>query len=183
MFKTLISSAACILGLLCSSATASAEETTNLVARHTDWSVFVGKGPKECWAVTAPKESANTRDGKKVTVRRGNIALFVFNRPDSDVKGQVTFTGGYPFANNLIIKLDLDGVTYDLRPEPMAESPKDEWAWPPSPADDAKIIAAMKRGAKAVVTAQSERGTVTKDTFSLNGFTAAVKDAEKRCAG
>jgi hypothetical protein len=41
----------------------------------------------------------------------------------------------------------------------------------------------MKRGAKAVITAQSERGTVTKDTFSLKGFTAAVTDAEKRCAG
>jgi hypothetical protein len=41
----------------------------------------------------------------------------------------------------------------------------------------------MKRGAQAIVTAQSERGTVTKDTFSLQGFTAAVKDAEKRCAG
>ena len=181
MLKTLISSTACILGLLCSNA--SAQETSNRASTHDDWSVFVESNPKECWAVTAPKESVNKRNGSVVTVRRSKILLFVFNRPDSDVKGQVTFTGGYPFANNLIIKLDLDGVTYDLRPDPMAESPNDEWAWPPSPADDAKIIAAMKRGAKAVVTAQSERGTVTKDTFSLKGFTAAVKDAEKRCAG
>ena len=181
MFRTLFFSLACAFGLLCE--TASAEETTNLVARHTDWSVFVEKSPIECWAVTAPKESVNTRNGKRATVRRGNIALFVFNRPDSDVKSQVTFTGGYPFSKKLIIKLDLDGVVYDLSPDPMSESPNDEWAWPPSPAHDAKIIDAMKRGAKAVVTAQSERGTVTKDTFSLKGFTAAVKDAAKRCAG
>ena len=40
-----------------------------------------------------------------------------------------------------------------------------------------KIITAMKRGAQATVTARSARGTQTKDTFSLLGFTAAVEDA------
>ena len=34
----------------------------------------------------------------------------------------------------------------------------------------------------AVLTARSARGTQTKDTFSLMGFSAAVEDAEKRCA-
>ena len=57
-----------------------------------------------------------------------------------------------------------------------------EWAWPATPADDAKIITAMKRGADAVLTARSARGTQTKDSFSLLGFTAAFEDAEKRCA-
>lgn len=56
-----------------------------------------------------------------------------------------------------------------------------EWAWPASASDDAKIIAAMKRGADAVLTARSSRGTVTKDTFSLLGYTAALEEAEKRC--
>ena len=174
MLKTLISSTACILGLLCSNA--SAQETSNRTSTHDDWSVFVESNPKECWAVTAPKETVNKRDGSVVAVRRSKILLFVFHRPSDNVKGQVAFTGGYPFAKGRSIALDLDGVIYDLTAD-------GEWAWPPSPADDEKIIASMKRGAKAVVTAQSERGTVTKDTFSLTGFTAAVKDAEKRCAG
>jgi hypothetical protein len=34
-----------------------------------------------------------------------------------------------------------------------------------------------------VVTGVSGRGTQTQDTFSLLGFTAAIEDAEKRCAG
>ena len=174
MFKTVISSAAFILALLCTSAMA--QETSNRVSAQTDWSVFVESNPTECWAVTAPKETGNTKDGSVVSVRRGKILLFVFYRPTDNVKGQVAFTGGYPFAKGRSISMDLDGVSYEL-------SVDDEWAWPPSAADDAKIIAAMKRGAKAVVTAQSERGTVTKDTFSLQGFTAAVQDAEKRCAG
>ena len=56
-----------------------------------------------------------------------------------------------------------------------------EWAWPATPADDAKIITAMKRGSSAILTARSGRGTQTKDTFSLLGFTASVEEAEKRC--
>jgi len=174
MFKTIISSAACILALFCSSVMA--QETSNRVSANTDWSVFVETNPTECWAVTKPKKTVNTKDGSPVSVRRGKILLFVFYRPSDNVKGQVAFTGGYPFAKERSIALDLDGVTFKLAAD-------GEWAWPPSTADDAKIIAAMKRGAKAIVTAQSERGTVTKDTFSLKGFTAAVNDAGKRCAG
>jgi len=45
------------------------------------------------------------------------------------------------------------------------------------------MVTAMKRGASAIITGVSGRGTVTKDTFSLLGFTAAVEDAEKRCGG
>ena len=58
-----------------------------------------------------------------------------------------------------------------------------EWAWPATTDDDAKIITAMKRGANAILTGVSGRGTNTKDTFSLLGFTAAVEDAAKRCGG
>jgi hypothetical protein len=32
-----------------------------------------------------------------------------------------------------------------------------------------------------VLTARSARGTQTKDTFSLLGFTAAMQEAETRC--
>jgi hypothetical protein len=175
MLKTVISSVACVLALICSAA--SAQETSNRVAAKSDWSVFVGSDPKECWAVTAPSEKpVNTRGGKVVSVRRGQILLFVFHRPGNEVKGQVAFTGGYPFATDRPITLNIDGTDFEL-------SGDGEWAWPPSPSDDAKIVVAMKRGAKAVITAQSERGTVTKDTFSLKGFTAMVTDAEKHCAG
>ena len=40
----------------------------------------------------------------------------------------------------------------------------------------------MKAGSEAILTGQSGRGTVTRDTFSLLGFTAAVEEAASRCA-
>ncbi len=39
------------------------EASSNRVAANTDWSVFVEDDPTECWAVSAPKETVNTRDG------------------------------------------------------------------------------------------------------------------------
>lgn len=150
------------------------EESTNRVAVETAWSVFVENDPKECWSVSTPKETVNTKDGRVVAVRRGDILLFVTFRPGKDVEGEVSFTGGYPFADGSTVKLDVGGNVFDLFTD-------GEWAWPASDADDDKIVAALKRGAEAVLTAASSRGTQTKDTFSLFGFTAAVEEASKRC--
>ncbi len=150
------------------------EQSTNRVAAKSAWSVFVESSPKECWSVSAPKETVNTRDGRVVAVNRSDILLMVFYRPEAGVKEQVTFTGGYPFAPDSTVNLNISGNEFELFVD-------GEWAWPATAADDAKIVTAMKRGATAVLSARSTRGTTTKDTFSLNGFTAALEDAEKRC--
>jgi hypothetical protein len=152
------------------------DESTNRVAAQTDWSVFVENDPQECWGVSAPKETVNTRDGRVVSVRRGDILLFVSYRPAAGVNGEVSFTGGYPFAEGSTVTLDIGDTSFELFTD-------GEWAWPASPGDDARILTAMKRGTNATLTARSSRGTQTKDTFSLLGFTAAAEEAERRCAG
>ncbi|EEB83632.1 invasion associated locus B family protein [Roseobacter sp. GAI101] len=151
-------------------------QSTNRVAAQTDWSVFVEDNPTECWGVSTPKNSVNSRDGRVVAVNRGQTLLMVFYRPSAGAKGQVAFTGGYPFASGSTVNMNISGDSYELFTD-------GEWAWPASADDDNKIITAMKRGADAVLTARSGRGTQTKDTFSLLGFTAAVEDAAKRCGG
>lgn len=151
-----------------------AQESTNRVAAKTDWSVFVEQNPTECWGVSAPKETVNTRDGRVVAVRRGDILLFVTYRPSEEVQGEVSFTGGYPFAQGSTVTLDVGGSSFELFTD-------GEWAWPATAGDDAKITTSMKRGTDATLTARSSRGTVTKDTFSLLGFTAALEEAERRC--
>jgi len=152
------------------------EQSTNRVAAKTDWSVFVEDNPTECWGVSTPKETVNSRDGRVVAVNRGQTLLMVFYRPSAGAKGQVAFTGGYPFASGSTVSMDISGNTFELFTE-------GEWAWPATTDDDSKIITAMKRGANAILSGQSGRGTKTKDTFSLLGFTASVEDAAKRCGG
>ncbi|NDW54126.1 invasion associated locus B family protein [Aliiroseovarius sp. PrR006] len=152
-----------------------AQESTNRVSANTDWSVFVENNPAECWSVSSPKETVNTKNGRAVAVKRSDILLFVSYRPGSNVKGEVSFTGGYPFAPGSTVAMTIGSNSYQLFTD-------GEWAWAASPADDAKIVKSMKGGAKAVLSAESARGTKTQDTFSLLGFTAAVDEAGKRCA-
>lgn len=153
--------------------TANAQESTNRVAAMTDWSVFEEGNPKECWGVSSPKETVNTRDGQPVSVRRGDILLFVTFRPGA--AGEISFSGGYPFASGSTVNLDIDGTSFDLITD-------GEWAWPGSPEDDSTILNALKKGTNAVLSAKSGKGTQTKDTFSLRGFTAAMEEAAKRCS-
>ena len=152
------------------------EQSTNRVAAKTDWSVFVEDNPTECWGVATPKETVNTREGRVVAATRGQILLMVFYRPSAQANGQVAFTGGYPFRSGSTVNVSIGGNEFELFTD-------GDWAWPATPADDAKIVTAMKRGADAIVTGVSSRGTTTKDTFSLMGFTAAVEDAQSRCCG
>ena len=163
-----------MLSLMAGTSLAQEETSTNRVAINTDWNVFVEDNPTECWGVSVPKETVNTRDGRVVAVTRGEILLMVFYRPSANAEGQVAFTGGYPFAPGSTVNINIGGTEFELFTE-------GEWAWPTTPAEDAKIVTAMKRGADAVVTGVSSRGTTTRDTFSLLGFTAAVEDAEGRC--
>ena len=166
------------LAVMCTAAVAQ-DESTNRVAAKTDWSVFVETDPTSCWSVSSPKETVNTKDGRVVAVRRSDILLFVSYIPSQEAKGQISFTGGYPFAPGSQVAMEISGQTFQLFTD---ASTNKEMAWAPSEADDSKIITAMKRGAEAILTAKSAKGTTTKDTFSLLGFTSALSEAESRCS-
>ena len=155
---------------------AQAQDSTNKVGSNTDWYVFEEAKPtKQCWAVSKPKETVNTDSAGRIkSVTRSEILLFVSYALSNGVKGQVSFMGGYPFASGSEVNLTIGGSEFSLFVD-------GETAWAATTEDDARIVAAMKRGASAVLTGRSARGTITKDTFSLLGFTASVEEANKRC--
>jgi hypothetical protein len=173
---TIIKTVACVVAAMTLATAAPAQESTNRVGAETDWSSFDGDDPKVCWAVSAPKQSVNMRDGREVAVRRGDILLFVSHFPTNASVGEVSFTGGYPFAEGSTVSLEVGDTSFELFTE-------GEFAWPASPGDDAKIVAALKRGTEATLTGRSSRGTTTRDTFSLLGATAMIESAETRCTG
>jgi invasion protein IalB len=157
-------------------APATAQAPSEPVAVHSDWAVYVAGSPKECYVMTAPKKSDARRGGASVQVDRGEIRLFVTFRPADKVANEVSFSSGYPLAET--VRFEVGADTFSLSP---GTGDANDWAWPATPADDARLVASMRRGADAKVTGVSTRGTTTIDTFSLIGFTAAVTDAEERC--
>ena len=151
-----------------------AQEEVPRVALYTDWSVFNPTDPKECFIASAPTQTTARRGGETVDVRRDAIRLYVASRPGEGTKNEIAFTGGYPFRDGSTVEVKIGNETFELFTE-------GEFAWPASPAEDAKIIVSMQRGANAVVTGVSSRGTTTIDTFSLIGFSDALGDSNARC--
>lgn len=160
------------LVLIAGLGTAVAQESNNVVATEGDWTVFAADNPRECWAVSPPKSTINTRNGQPTEVSRGDIRLYVAYRPGQN--GEVSFTGGYPFAPDSTVEVDVGGRKFNLFTE-------GESAWTGSAPDDDALIGALRGGSSAVVTGRSARGTTTKDTFSLSGITAATNTARARC--
>ncbi|WP_313351500.1 invasion associated locus B family protein [Paracoccus sp. (in: a-proteobacteria)] len=150
-----------------------AQDSTNVVGTEGDWTIFSANSPKECWAVSAPKSTQNLdANGKPREVTRGDIRLYVAYRPGQN--GEVSFSGGYPFAPDSAVEVNIGGNVFKLFTD-------GESAWTGSPADDAKLVSALRGGSSAVITGRSARGTVTKDTFSLSGITAATNKAQAAC--
>lgn len=164
--------AAVVGALALGSGAAVAQGSSTMIGNQSDWTAFMAEQPKECWAVSPPKKTVNTKDGKPVDVKRGDIRLYVAYRPGQS--GEVSFAGGYPFASGSTVELVVGSQTFKLFTE-------GESAWTGSPDEDAKVISAMRAGANAVVTGVSSRGTKTVDTFSLAGLTAMSNKAQDSC--
>ncbi|QHQ36425.1 invasion associated locus B family protein [Algicella marina] len=148
------------------------------VAAYKDWSVFNPSDPKECYIVSQPVQTTAERGGQTVSVNRGEIRLFVTIRPDAGVNQEVSYTGGYPFRDGSTVDVSIGSDQHVMN---VGAGESDQWAWPATPERDSALVAAMRRGTNAEVTAVSSRGTTTRDTFSLLGFTAALEEAARLC--
>jgi len=144
------------------------------VADFQDWGVY-SNDTNSCWIASGQLKVENTKNGKPAkNVTRGEIILFVSYFPKKGVLGEVSFAGGYTFVPGQMIDLQIGSTKYALIPD-------GNFAWATNSDIDTKIRISMTRGSEAIISAESTRGTKTKDTFSLRGFTAALKDAKKRC--
>ena len=151
-------------------------QTQQRVKAIKDWSIFQAgaEGRKVCWIVSQPTRTAAFRNGKSVQARRGDIYLMVSIRPTEGVTSEVSYLSGYPFKKGSEVKASVGGKKFTLFTE-------GENAWAPSSEDDAAMIDAFRRGAKAKVVGYSSRGKKLIDTFSLSGFTAALEAAVALC--
>jgi len=151
-------------------------QTQQRVDAKKDWSIFqAGAGGKKvCWIVSQPTKTAAFRGGKSVAVNRGDIFLMVSIRPADGVVNEVSFLGGYPFKKGSDVKASVGNKKFTMFTE-------GENAWAPSGKDDAALIDAFRKGARAKLEGVSSRGTKTVDTFSLSGFTAALDAASGLC--
>lgn len=146
--------------------TASAAER---VGTFEKWEVvtFSEGDAKGCYVMSRPdKEEGNYTE-------RDPAAVFVTHRPAQNAVGVVSISAGYPFDENKPVMVEIGSTTFNL-------FARGDTAWAQD-ADDPKLVAAMKNGNDMVVLGTSTRGTETRDTYSLIGFTKAYEAATSAC--
>lgn len=171
--KFLVAMAAIVGSVSILDASASAQDTRRHLGSYRDWDAFVyGTGSKKtCHMISVPK----SWKASKKNVRRGDIYTMISHRPEYGITGEVNVVMGYPVRQGSDSIVRVDGRK---RFEFFTEG---NGAWAYDPKDDKAAVDAMKRGSRMVVTATSQRGTNTTDTYSLSGFTAAYNAISRAC--
>lgn len=141
------------------------------VERFRDWSVYVHEDSsgRICFVTSEPiKQEGNF-------ARRGRPRLFVTQFGGDRPRQEVSVDPGYTYRKGSTVEAVIDGARFELFTD------RDR-AWARSSEDDAKIIAAMRRGNQMTVRGTSVRDTWSLDTYSLAGFSAALKAMVEICA-
>lgn len=142
-----------------------------LIGEYDDWSAYVYKEGKNnvCYMASTPQKS----EGKYT--KRGDVYLVITHRPADKSFDVVNFVAGYTYKNDakVIVKIGKDMIS-----DFFVESDK---AWTMNAGVDKKLVEAMKKGERLIIDGTSVKGTVTKDTYSLKGFSSAYRAISAKC--
>ena len=106
--------------------------------------------------------------------RRGEVFIFVTHAPAKKSFDRVSFEIGYTFKESTSIQVTIGKRSFELSSGGSA-------AWADTPKEDRQLVQAMRGGRTMVVEGTSSRGTCTRDTYSLYGFSAAHDAIGKVC--
>ena len=99
------------------------------------------------------------------------ILIYRINKSPDPI---VQIEAGFPYDQKKTIEVMIDKNLYEF----FSEEVTPETAWTNN---DKKVILAMKKGIKLIMKGYSSRGTLIKDTYTLNGFTSAYNKLIKDC--
>ena len=107
------------------------------------------------------------------TKKRGENYILVYKIIGSD-QNIVQVEAGYQYNLDKDIIVKIDNTSFEF----YSTEDSSETAWTEN---DEKVIYAMKKGLELVLIGQSNRGTMTKDTYTLKGFTSALNKLNEDC--
>ena len=183
MKKNLFQSFLILVLIFISSNAVRSQEELRMSVSEKAWSVFYPNDKKNCFIVSQSIKDEAFRNGEKLSsVNRDRGKLFVQKNPSSPAGFVASFSAGYPLKIGGKFVLKVDGtkkIVFLASPKPKNSEEKN-WAWT-QVHDDKNLIEHLKVGNKAIMEAESHRGTITKDTFELAGFTKAIERLQKVC--
>lgn len=149
-----------------------AAQAVQRVGDYNAWSTYTTSenGSRVCFIASSP-----TRSEGQYT-RRGNVFAIVTLRPADNRPPEVSFVAGYTYKPDSTVEVRID------ESHAFALFTQDDAAWLPNdPRLDREMIERMRAGLNMVVRGTSSRDTLTTDTYSLRGFTAAFTAMQQAC--
>jgi hypothetical protein len=157
--------------VLTATASQALPHTTKLIEKFNEWTFYAHESSqrKICFATGSPKTRA------PAVVRRDASFFYISAWPREGVTSEVSVKIGYPFRKGSDLTVTINGTTFKL-------FTKGDRAFVTDPAEERKLIEAMKKGSSMVVQGISQRGTATKDTYSLSGIAQALQAMSAGCS-
>ena len=145
---------------------------TKLLGTEKYWKAYSTKldKTKTCFITSEPVKS----EGKFNKKNRGKPYVFVTNIKNG-TSHEVSIKAGFNFKKNNDVIFNVDGKKTKL-------FPVDDRAWSESSKTDRLLVQSMRKGQKLKVTGTSTPGNKIVDTYSLSGFTKALRLIDKNCS-
>jgi hypothetical protein len=145
-----------------------------LLGAYKDWSAYTrgSGGAKVCYALSEPKATAPD------SVKRDPAYFLINDWPGRHARGETEVVPGYRYqeGSTVTVQIGSDKFAFFTKNDTNSGS-----AWVLNPADEAKLLKAMRAGATAIVTGTSRRGTKTTDTYGLAGVSEALARIHDAC--
>jgi hypothetical protein len=144
---------------------------TKLLGSEKYWKAYLTKmkTSKTCFITSEPVKTV----GKFNKENRGKPYVFVTNTKGG-TNHEVSIKAGFNFKRNHDVIFNVDGKKTKL-------FPVDDRAWSESSKTDRYLVQSMRKGKKLIVTGTSSPGNKVMDTYSLSGFTRALRLIDKSC--
>lgn len=147
-------------------------EQAVLLGQFGDWGAYKATpgGKKVCFALSKPTSATTEPAGRN----RDPSYAFVSTRPAEKVKNEVSVIVGYPQKPGFDASAAIGSASYVMYTQ-------NDGAWVKNAAEEAQMVATMRKGAQLVVKSESARGTKTTDTYSLKGLGEALDKVAEEC--
>ena len=154
-------------------AATSAQAATS-IGTFKQWGAYTSSDAngKMCFVASQPQDS---KYQPNAVSSRDPVFFMITSIPGKSIRNEASTIIGYPFAENVKVTVEIDGAgSFTMFTD------KDS-AWIENPTQESALIAAMQKGNRMTVVGKSRRGTVTTDSYSLSGISAALDAMAKEC--
>jgi hypothetical protein len=143
-----------------------------LIGQFGGWGAYSASpnGKKVCFALAKPSTSKTNPPNRP----RDPAYAFISTRPADKVSNEVSVMIGYQIKPGSDSTLEVGGTRFAM----FAQG---DGLWIKNPAEEERLVDALRKGSEATVRGVSAKGTETTDAFALRGLAQALDKLAQTC--